>query len=635
MRTNRVHLRKGKRIISLFLVILSLVCFLNGVLVAGESISDIEIDNSEEISVEGLESEEIPPGTISGFLWVDGNGSLGEDWNGVYDVGEIPLVDYPVSIYLSNDISSPIFETKTDLNGNYTFYSLSEGEYIIGISTTAIGDRKYLLPLLVTNESVFSSNLETNTAYSEPISLTPGDIVEKINCGMRLPMQKTARGLLPDLWNTPLFSSIKIDGYNWFVMKKQTINSGSNQVNCVLLMMKGTSYSTGAFGSSTNYEGSSLQSRMTSLYQGLATIKAIAVKPTLGSHSSTTDLSVPTATMAGTTTKDIMFALSYRDVYEINGNKSTPLHEVFTKYYAAQFYLRTSNNSSNVYGVHPKGNTIDPGIHYLSSNVDDVPAVWVSTSFAYDVTVHYVDTNGNPIASPDIYPVIYKEAFTLNSSSIPLVDGYEYIEWKEGLNGTINDRSVTVNIAEVKGNKDIYLIYNILPSETCFTVSKTVRGDMGNKTTKFKFAVSLYDKDMSAITNSEFSYEIKDSNGQVISTDSFFTDSNGEWEFFLKHKEEITIEKLSPDGYIRVVEEANSQYMVSYIDSEDILQVENSNNDTTPVALTEDPRTFSFFNERIYVPETGISKDGIFPSGISLLGLLVLLINSKRKMRQS
>ena len=96
-------------------------------------------------------------GAISGFLWVDGNGSLSFDWNGFYDSGEQPLPEITVYLYDTDlqggpitSITTPFATTVTDGDGLYTFENLDPGNYVLGLDGSCVSGVEYLLPLIRT-----------------------------------------------------------------------------------------------------------------------------------------------------------------------------------------------------------------------------------------------------------------------------------------------------------------------------------------------------------------------------------------------------------------------------------------------------------------------------------------------------
>jgi len=129
-------------------------------------------------------------GSISGFLWVDGNGTLPTDWNGLYDSGEEPLLGYTVTLYAADDKTAPVAQIPTDENGAYKFEGLAPGSYVVGLTSDTVNNIEYLLPMSVTAESKFTVDWNTDplTAFSDVIEIGAGAAVENINAGMCLPM---------------------------------------------------------------------------------------------------------------------------------------------------------------------------------------------------------------------------------------------------------------------------------------------------------------------------------------------------------------------------------------------------------------------------------------------------------------
>ena len=358
---------------------------------------------TEEETTEGETAEKV--GSISGFLWVDGNGSLKTDWDGLYNGSEYPLAGYIVSLYTADNLTVPIAQTQTDWDGTYIFDELTPGSYAVGLTSDILYDTEYMLPTIVTEESVFYTNRDIYpaTAFSETIEIFDGNTAENISAGMRLPMR--ARALvytISDLWTMPLYGTVRIDSVDWVKIRTKTVDN----VNCVLLLKLTPSYANSGnpFNSngSSNYEGSQLQTRMTGEYNSsyFSHIRPIAIKPNLGSdHSSTTATSEPNdssnkVTMAGSTTKDIAFALSYKDIYDLNGGKISPLNNLLQSFYDYYPMLsRTSYNAALLYGIRwnaDKSGTLDFGIQANGSQVSENPAVWVKAGDVYTAPERYL-----------------------------------------------------------------------------------------------------------------------------------------------------------------------------------------------------------------------------------------------------
>jgi hypothetical protein len=282
-----------------------------------------------------------------------------------------------------------------------------------------------------------------------------------------LPLKSNAATVtLANLKKAKKHDQVSIDNKTWNVVRTQVIASGDTCVFLALAVQ--TNYNNGEASSfsktSTDYNTSLLRTRMTNYYNSFPTIKAIANKPNL-----TNTYSLPTTEMAGSQTVDIMFAMSYTDAVEWNGGKIAPLSPPLSNY-GTRFWLRTPRTTTEVYGVYPGpgGNTIDAGLHYLSSIIADVPAVWVNANaVARNVNVYYVDSVGNPIGVPNstTYTVTVGEPFTMISSNVPTISNYEYVAWKKGISGTPQSSpfpNPTLSISEVTAGTSIYLIYNIV-----------------------------------------------------------------------------------------------------------------------------------------------------------------------------
>ena len=130
------------------------------------------------------------PGSISGFLWADGNGMSPIDWNGLYDSGETPLAGFTVSLFAAGNLAVPVNQTITDWDGTYLFDNLTPGNYVVGVASGFVGSTEYLLPMTVTSDNKFAVNWSAVPlmAFTNNITVTANNTTGNINAGMRLPM---------------------------------------------------------------------------------------------------------------------------------------------------------------------------------------------------------------------------------------------------------------------------------------------------------------------------------------------------------------------------------------------------------------------------------------------------------------
>jgi len=190
------------------------------------------------------------------------------------------------------------------------------------------------------------------------------------------------------------------------------------------------------------------------------TIGAIAVVPTLGSHSSTSAVSSPTPVSPGSQTKDILFALSYAEVVAINGGSESYTSVISGLNFFQRFWLRTANGSAQVWGVYRGAGGMDYGLIYGAPNVDDVGAIWVGTNIKKQVTVHYIDESGASIGTPSsaVYEVQFDDSFSLTPTQIPDISGYTYSGgWRTSPSGATTNGPVF--LANVRSDSDVYLVY--------------------------------------------------------------------------------------------------------------------------------------------------------------------------------
>ncbi|MCL2775282.1 MAG: hypothetical protein FWD71_18335, partial [Oscillospiraceae bacterium] len=169
--------------------------------------------------------------------------------------------------------------------------------------------------------------------------------------------------------NASIDSTVKIDSIDWYVKQKD-----GDYAFLVAKNYQGLSQFDNSTRNSSVYEGSVLQNSITSFYNDLKTIKAIAVLPQWTNKgggnqlTSTTDKTEHTTTMAGSVTKDVCFALSQAD---LNGWSKT-----FSYPGSSHYWTRTALTSSTVGEVNVSGGSITADSTVLAT-LNIVPGIWV------------------------------------------------------------------------------------------------------------------------------------------------------------------------------------------------------------------------------------------------------------------
>ena len=167
-----------------------------------------------------------------------------------------------------------------------------------------------------------------------------------------------------------LNGTVSIDGRDWVLVRRKTVGDGKY---AMLVSKTSFNYGQNFHGSSSLYEGSNLQTRMTGYYNGMNNMKKYAVVPSLGDSTSQTATSEPTSTLAGSQTKNIFFAISYQDWK----NWGSGAHTSLSIGSNAIWWSRTQVNSSEVWDFHTAPASREAAAHILGNNVYDVVGVWV------------------------------------------------------------------------------------------------------------------------------------------------------------------------------------------------------------------------------------------------------------------
>jgi len=239
--------------------------------------------------------------SISGMLWLDvledkNSGVLPGD--GIRQEGEQPLAAYEVSLYKAEDKTTAVETVQTDSEGKYIFEHLEPGSYVVGISTCIKGNTEYLLPVAgITEDNQFADfNEDYTTVYSEDISLEEDTVVADINAGLRTPPGIVAAsvGIQPSKSNLYVRNETKIGfgGKVWWVIGDSSggtpASLRSPSAGTVTMFSDrntGNTFGTSIFNPYTgvagnnNYNGSTLQSAMTSAYNVLTPKERTYVVP--------------------------------------------------------------------------------------------------------------------------------------------------------------------------------------------------------------------------------------------------------------------------------------------------------------------------------------------------------------------
>ena len=217
-------------------------------------------------------------------------------------------------------------------------------------------------------------------------------------------------------------SPMKIGNYEWYVAKHAKNYNGKG-IDYTLLISRaaGTmNFSKAGTTDGNQYPNSELRTYIRKEYNSYAgnygEIPSIAVVPTLGSYTSTTDATNPTAVLASSTahpnnTDDIFFAPSYKDVCDWGNTTGPTLGTPISGLYAQGiiWWTRTSHGTDRVYTVNSSGGSITDA-QFFSGTEYIVIGVWVrTTAISYPVSgkikgvsnasnqvITYSIDNGNP-----------------------------------------------------------------------------------------------------------------------------------------------------------------------------------------------------------------------------------------------
>lgn len=155
------------------------------------------------------------------------------------------------------------------------------------------------------------------------------------------------------------------------------------------------------------------------------------------------------------------------------------------------------------------------------------------------------------------------------------------------------------------------------------TVSKTVKGDYGNKTKDFTFTIYFMDNNGFKLpAGTQFPYTggvISGVEAEVPADNVLILDQDGKAVFSLKHGQQIRISDIASNTKVQVVETDFEGYIVSFHDGNHT----GSGADTGIYTLGE-PGEFSFINTRQDVVPAGVLTGNVKGSVLFIVSVLVI-----------
>ena len=300
--------------------------------------------------------------------------------------------------------------------------------------------------------------------------------------------------------------------------------------------------------------------------------------------------------------------------------------------------LRVKDSSMQIYSVKTR-------IGYSAHNTSEIcslPVKLGTASVQCLITEKYVDVDGNAIPGhPDTQTLLTSPDLTYTKDPIPSIDGYEVLGYFVGstyapltVPNQVYFAAKGITGFSVSADTTVFFIYQV--STTTVTVTKQVSGLYANKRTEFSFSLMVEDSTHTALARQVVAYSISEEGVSGVVDGSLTLDERGMGTFTLRHGQSITFKDLPAHGYVQVVEEYDSSYEASFIDSEFITSTPvNAGNDTTLLALTQEARTFDFTNTRITEIESGVLENidsALLP--LTIIAVTVALLGAMLYLRK-
>jgi hypothetical protein len=247
--------------------------------------------------------------------------------------------------------------------------------------------------------------------------------------------------------------------------------------------------------------------------------------------------------------------------------------------------------------------------------------------FKFMVTEHYIDTSGRYLDEVDQNPRVEMVEINTYYTKFPAIPGYDSkgYKWDAKPNGVSDITEGNPNEL-IKGNREIYFVYALYVKPD-LTISKMVTGDYANKTKEFKFTIIFTDSKGNYLKPGEkFEYEggvITNSGATAPANKTLILDDYGKAVFTLSHGQTITIKEVSSDVKIQIIETKDNNYAASFTDSSTKIKIEK--NDTTPLLMGDETRTFDFVNERIIAIPTNVDTGIWIPAALLTFTIMLIL----------
>ena len=230
---------------------------------------------------------------------------------------------------------------------------------------------------------------------------------------------------------------------------------------------------------------------------------------------------------------------------------------------------------------------------------------------SYQIKEKYVDIYGQPIKE-----MAGKEMICTNGDiykpTPPILEGYDVVGYKwDVVPGSEGDDFELGSPKEILVNeaKTIYFVYK--EKGTDVMIIKMVKGELANKIQPFDFTIYLMDKDKKPLSNSrEFEYAggvLYESGSPAHDNGVLVLDEEGKGTISLSHGQIVKLMNLPKDTWIRIVEEDDVNYIVTYVDHPDESPITGNDTKVKPVGQGE--KVFEFLNTRYEVLPLGVNAE--------------------------
>jgi hypothetical protein len=340
-------------------------------------------------------------------------------------------------------------------------------------------------------------------------------------------------------------------------------------------------------------------------------IDSCSVSSSVGFVNAQETLSITKQVVGSDTTRNFVFNV-YLMQYYPDSDRYAPMRE-------GTFNLSYTNPTGN----EPK--TVDIGLRSDISKETTLTEGVNNTSYTAEWSVAQVQVAAGQTVTIEGLPA----AIAYYIEEVP-VNNYTLTGVTTSSGGTVNDSYNVYNLLSLSDESFTFTNTYVPPVGNDLSISKTVTGNMGDRSRSFTFCITLKDQNGSPLSEQDIQVLLPGASDATIYT----TDKNGSITLSLKHGDEVTLQNL-PQGTKYTIAETDADHYTTDF-SVNGSTYESSSEHTLSGMLTDSKDvSVSVTNDRVLVVPTGIRTENepflLLLSFSTVTILLMIIVGKKRK----